>query len=117
MSDTLFFFSQSRSRELRTKNIEKVTGILKSLSLDLAGSVRWRDAQATISQTPEWTADPALQTIDPIDILAIFEEEVRKAEKEANDTRKRVAEERRRRERKARENFNVGSTLPSYDRN
>lgn len=87
--------------------MEKVTVILRSLSLDLAGSVKWRDAQSTLSRTPEWQNDSELQIVDPIDVLTIFEEEVKKAERESNDTRKRLAEEKRRRERKSREKFVV----------
>lgn len=85
----------------------KLTTILQSLSLDLAGTVRWHEAQSTLLRTPEWHRDPELQKIEPIDVLAVFEEEVRKAESEANQARQRAAEEKRRRARKAREDFAV----------
>lgn len=110
---------QTRKRDLRTKNMAKLTKILQSPSLDLAGSVRWREAQATIFRSPEWHRDPELQKVEPIDVLAVFEDEVRKAESEATQARQRANEEKRRRARKAREDFVVrgslicGSLVPS----
>lgn len=94
--------------------MEKVSNILQSLSLDLAGTVRWREAQMTIVHSPDWQDDSELQRIEPLDILAVYEEELRKAEKEASDLRNRHAEEKRRRGRKAREEFIVrpSSTCP-----
>lgn len=95
--------------------MDKVSGLLRNLSLDLAGSVRWRDAQATIYATPEWKKDYELQRLEPIDLLAVFEDELRKAEKDAHDARQRAAEEKRRRGRKAREDFAVRSLpLPPF---
>lgn len=102
---------QTRKRDLRTKNMSKLTSILRSLSLDLAGPVRWQEARSTLFRTAEWHRDPELQKIDQIDVLAVFEEEVRKAEKEANEVRARAAEEKRRRGRKARDEFVV--SLPA----
>lgn len=87
--------------------MDKVSQILQGLSLDLAGTIRWRDAQGTMYRTPEWLHDNDLQKIDPADVLTIFEEEVRKAEKERNDERAKAAEQKRRSGRKARENFIV----------
>lgn len=69
--------------------------------------MRWREAQSTIYSTPEWAQDFDLQRLEPIDLLAVFEDELRKAEKEAHDARQRTAEEKRRRGRKAREDFVV----------
>lgn len=87
----------------------KVTSILQSLSLDLAGAVHWQEARATLFRTPEWHRDSELQKIEPIDVLTVFEDEVRKAEKEVSDARQKLAEEKRRRGRKARDDFVVRS--------
>ncbi|KAI5478245.1 formin binding protein [Pseudohyphozyma bogoriensis] len=95
----------AKKRELRNKNVDKVTKILQSLSLDLAGTVRWRDAREAIFQSEEWQRDPELQKIEPVDLLTVYEDELKKAEKEASETRQKTAEEKRRRARKAREQF------------
>lgn len=91
--------------------MHKLSDILQSLELDLAGAVRWQDARSTITRTSEWHRDPELQKVDPIDILAVFEEEVRKAEKEASELRHRTTDEKRRKARKAREDFKVSDSL------
>ncbi|GAA5953099.1 hypothetical protein JCM21900_005067 [Sporobolomyces salmonicolor] len=96
---------ETRKRELRGKNMDKLTKILESLQLDLAGPVRWQDVRATLYRTPEWHRDPELQRIEMIDMLTVVEDEVRKAEKELAEQRQRVAEEKRRRGRKARDDF------------
>ncbi|BGP47823.1 U1 snRNP protein [Rhodotorula kratochvilovae] len=98
---------ETRKREMRGRNMDKVTAILQSLALDLAGPVRWSDARGLVMRTPEWHRDPELQRIEPIDLLTVFEDEVRRAEKEMADARARVAEEKRRRGRKARDDFNA----------
>ena len=87
---------------------------MQALSLDLAGSVRWRDAQEVIARTTEWQTDNELRLIDPLDVLTIFEEEERKADKELNDVRHKSAEEKRRRNRKAREAFVVSLSVSHY---
>ncbi|GAA5822553.1 hypothetical protein JCM10212_002457 [Sporobolomyces blumeae] len=94
-----------RKREIRGRNMDKLTKILESLELDLAGPVRWQDIRATLFRTPEWHHDPELQRIEPIDMLTVVEDEVKKAEKELAEHRQRVAEDKRRRARKAREEF------------
>ncbi|KAK4698602.1 pre-mRNA-processing factor 40, partial [Phenoliferia sp. Uapishka_3] len=100
----------TKRKELRIKNIEKVTAILQSLSLDIAGTVRWREAQSTLYATPEWTNDYELQKLEPIDLLGVFEDELRKAEKEMMEAKQKAGEEKRRRGRKAREDFLVRSS-------
>lgn len=89
--------------------MHKISDILQSLELDLAGAVRWQDARSTITRTSEWHRDSELQKIEPIDMLSVYEEEVRKAEKEASEVRHRSADEKRRKGRKAREEFMVSS--------
>ncbi|TNY20022.1 hypothetical protein DMC30DRAFT_274469 [Rhodotorula diobovata] len=98
---------ETRKREMRGRNMDKVTAILQSLALDLAGPVRWSDARALFMRTPEWHRDPELQRIEPIDLLTVFEDEVHRAEKELAEARGLVAEEKRRRGRKARDDFNT----------
>lgn len=77
------------------------------MALDLAGPIRWRDVREAITRTPQWQADLQLQTIDPIDILTIYEDELRMAEKALNEAKSRATEEKRRSGRKAREAFIV----------
>lgn len=87
---------------------------MQALSLDLAGTIRWRDAQEVVARTTEWQNDQELRLIDPLDVLAIFEEEVKKAEKESNESRHASSEEKRRRNRKAREAFVVSRLSSPY---
>lgn len=87
--------------------MDKLTKILESLNLDLAGPIRWQEIRATLYRHPEWHRDPELQRIEPIDMLTVVEDEVRRAEKEQAEQRQRIAEEKRRRARKAREDFVV----------
>ncbi|GAA5982093.1 hypothetical protein JCM10908_004736 [Rhodotorula pacifica] len=94
-----------RKREMRGRNMDKLTAIFQSLQLDLAGPVRWQDARGLIMRTPEWHRDPELQRIEPIDMITVFEDEVQRAEKEFAELRQRRAEEKRRKARKAREAF------------
>ncbi|BGP62244.1 U1 snRNP protein [Rhodotorula toruloides] len=98
---------ETRKRETRGRNMDKLTGILQSLQLDLAGPVRWQDARMLIQRTPEWHHDPELQRIEPIDMLTVFEDEVRRAEQAYVEQKQRVAEEKRRKARKAREDFSA----------
>ncbi|GAA5997735.1 uncharacterized protein JCM10292_006777 [Rhodotorula paludigena] len=98
---------ETRKRDLRGRNMDKLTAILQSLSLDLAGPVRWADARALVMRTPEWHRDGELQRIELVDMLAVFEDEVRRAEHEAQGARQKAAEDKRRRARKARDDFNA----------
>ncbi|GAA5848402.1 hypothetical protein JCM9279_006556 [Rhodotorula babjevae] len=98
---------ETRKREMRGRNMDKVTAILQSLALDLAGPIRWADARALVMRTPEWHRDPELQRIEPIDLLTVYEDEVQRAEKELAEARARIAEDKRRRGRKARDDYNA----------
>jgi hypothetical protein len=91
--------------------MDKLTKILESLELDLAGPIRWQEVRATLFRTPEWHRDPELQRMEPIDMLTVVEDEVRRAEKELAEQRQRLAEEKRRRARKAREDYSVRPVL------
>jgi pre-mRNA-processing factor 40 len=92
---------------MRGRNMDKLTAILQSLQLDLAGPVRWQDVRIMFQRTTDWHRDPELQRIEPIDMLTVFEDEVRRAEKELAEQRQRVQEEKRRKARRARDDFNV----------
>ena len=91
--------------------MDKLTKILESLELDLAGPIRWQEVRATLFRTPEWHHDPELQRMEPIDMLTVVEDQVRRAEKELAEQRQKVAEEKRRRARKAREDYSVSFVL------
>ncbi|SCV67520.1 BQ2448_5131 [Microbotryum intermedium] len=96
---------EATKKEVRTRNLEKLTSILRSLNLDLAGPLRWQEACSTIVRTPEWHRGPELQKIEPLDILNVFEEQVKIAEKEAIEGRARQVNDKKRRARKARDGF------------
>ncbi|GAA5830706.1 hypothetical protein JCM11251_001050 [Rhodosporidiobolus azoricus] len=98
---------ETRQREMRGRNMDKLTAILQTLQLDLAGPVRWQDVRIMFQRTTDWHRDPELQRIEPIDMLTVFEDEVRRAEKELAEQRQRVQEEKRRKARRARDDFNA----------
>ncbi|KAK4055996.1 U1 snRNP protein [Microbotryomycetes sp. JL221] len=103
--DSLKQSQETERKERRSKNMDKVTQILQSLELDLAGSVKWQDVRAAVQSAPQFLRDTELQKIEPIDVLNVYEDELRKSEKEANELRAKQNEERRRRHRKARDEF------------
>ncbi|GAA5885633.1 hypothetical protein JCM6882_007505 [Rhodosporidiobolus microsporus] len=96
---------ETRQRDMRGRNMDKLTAILQTLQLDLAGPVRWQDVRIMFQRTTDWHRDPELQRIEPIDMLTVFEDEVRRAEKELAEQRQRVQEEKRRKARRARDDF------------
>lgn len=83
----------------------KLSTTLRSLQLDLSGPLRWRDAHQLILRTPDYQHSIQLQQIAPLDILTVFEEEVRLADRDAAEARARRASDKRREARRARDRF------------
>ncbi len=83
----------------------KLSTTLRSLQLDLSGPLRWRDAHQLILRTPDYQHSSQLQQIDPADILTVFEEEVRLADRDAAEARARRGADKRREARRARGRF------------
>lgn len=93
----------ARQQELRQSNIEKLASVLKNLSLDL--SVRFQSATNIIRGTKEWSEDTELQSMDPLDFLIVYEENVKRMEQEADQKRLKEKTERQRQIRKNREAY------------
>ena len=85
----------------------KLSTTLRSLQLDLSGPLRWRDAHQRLLRTPDYQYSSQLQQTDTADILTVFEEEVRLADRDAAEQRARRTADRRRDARRARERFDA----------
>lgn len=69
---------------------------------------RWRDAQAAVLESEEYKNNvDELQKLPPLDMLLAFEDYSRVLEREWEETQRRTAIEKGRKERKAREGFRV----------
>lgn len=95
------------ANQLRGRQQEKLTQLLRSHEekLDLPGEfelIQWRIAQEAILRSEEFQNDADLRQMDDLDMLIVFEEEIKRAEKESNEAKAKQKEERRRSCRKAR---------------
>lgn len=92
--------------KLRSRQQEKLAGLLRDpeqlgLGPNLE-SVQWRQGHALITRSPAMRDDEDLRRMEDLDILIVFEEQVKRAEREANELRQKDKEARRRAGRKAR---------------
>jgi pre-mRNA-processing factor 40 len=103
---------EAKTRELKQRNIDKLSDLISSLSLDI--DTPWREAREIVMRDRAWGNDPELQQIDMLDFLAVFEENVKAKEAEAIEIKAKQREEKRRRQRKVREAYVVrlGKVFP-----
>lgn len=94
---------QKRQQEIRQGNIEKLGEILKTLNLDLA--IRYNEASNMVKDTKDWKEDPDLQSIEPLDFLIVYEENVKRSEQEQSQSKHKQKVERQRQIRKNREAY------------
>lgn len=94
---------QDAERDLQRRNVAALTELVKGLDLDVA--TRWRAAHEMILSSPIFKADPLLQKIDTLDMLAAYEERSRELEKEHDESSRKEYTERSRRGRRARDGF------------
>ncbi|CED83013.1 Spliceosomal protein FBP11/Splicing factor PRP40 [Phaffia rhodozyma] len=90
-------------RETRRQNIAKLTSLFKSL--DLTVSSRWREAEELVLGSNEWRSDAYLRSVEPLEILVLFEERMKELELEHDIEIRKKKSERLREARKARESF------------
>ncbi|KAL7414712.1 hypothetical protein BDY24DRAFT_15127 [Mrakia frigida] len=90
-------------RDLRNRNILKLTSLLKTLSISM--STRWREAQELVSQSPEWKSDEQLRRIDTLEVLILFEDYMKELEREHDLRMRKKKMERSREGRRARDAF------------
>ncbi|CAG8524749.1 5350_t:CDS:10 [Paraglomus occultum] len=92
------------ARSKRKENMDKFSRLLRSLS-NIGMTTRWKDAQQIYSSTPEYQSDESLQRMDMLDFLAVYEEHIKSLEREYNLKKSKMADAKKRRERKNRSMF------------
>lgn len=95
------------ANQLRGRQQEKLTNLLRAHEdkLNLPGEfemIQWRVAQEAILQSEDFQNDEDLRKMDDLDMLIVFEEEIKRAEKEAMELKAKQKDEKRRSCRKIR---------------
>ncbi|EFP76573.2 uncharacterized protein PGTG_02034 [Puccinia graminis f. sp. tritici CRL 75-36-700-3] len=95
------------ANQLRGRQQEKLTSLLRAHQekLNLPGEfemIQWRVAQEAILQSEDFQNDEDLRKMDDLDILIVFEEEIKRAEKETMELKAKQKDEKRRSYRKTR---------------
>ncbi|KAG0148088.1 hypothetical protein CROQUDRAFT_670079 [Cronartium quercuum f. sp. fusiforme G11] len=95
------------ANQLRGRQQEKLTELIRAHQekLDLVGdleTIQWRVAQEAILRSEDFQNDEDLRKMDDLDMLIVFEEEVKRAEKESSESKAKQKEEKRRTCRKTR---------------
>ena len=96
-------------RELRNRNILKLTSLLKTLSITI--STRWRDAHDLVLQSSEWKSDESLRRVDTLEVLILFEDYMKELEREHDLAMRKKKLERSREGRRARDAFRVSLSV------
>lgn len=94
-----------REDEMRQRNLGKLNGMLDDLDINL--NSHWYDTRRHIQQSKDWAADEELQSVDPNELLNLYEDRIGALESKANAARQKERDEKRRRVRKNREDFVV----------
>ncbi|KAH9823196.1 hypothetical protein DFH28DRAFT_351553 [Melampsora americana] len=95
------------ANQLRGRQQEKLTDLLRAHEekLDISGdleTMQWRVAQEAILRSEFFQNDDDLRKMDDLDMLMVFEEEVKRAEKESSEAKAKQKEDKRRTYRKTR---------------
>ncbi|KAF9511238.1 hypothetical protein BS47DRAFT_1377241 [Hydnum rufescens UP504] len=93
----------SRVRESRTRGMQKLVHVFKSLHVDALS--RWRDTQKALSSSQAWNEDPEIRELADLDVLLAFEDYSRVLERTYDEHYRRADMERTMKVRKAREGF------------
>jgi pre-mRNA-processing factor 40 len=101
----LFDLTQSRVRESRTRGMQKLVHVFKSLHVDALS--RWRDTQKALTTSQAWNEDPEIRELADLDVLLAFEDYSRVLERTYDEHYRRADMERTMKVRKAREGFKV----------
>lgn len=89
--------------KIRKRNMDMLTALLKTFEADVF--TRWRDAHRTILESPEYTNDPHLSSMDFSDMLLVFEDLMKGIERDTDAAKRKEAEAKRRKERQNRDAF------------
>ncbi|WAR53206.1 hypothetical protein PtB15_2B637 [Puccinia triticina] len=95
------------ANQLRGRQQDKLTSLLRAHQdkLNLPGElelIQWRVAQEAILQSEDFQNDEDLRKMDDLDMLIVFEEEIKRAEKETMELKAKQKDDKRRSCRKAR---------------
>jgi len=95
------------ANQLRGRQQEKLTSLLRAHQekLNLPGEfemIQWRSAQEAILQSEDFQNDEDLRKMDDLDMLIVFEEEIKRAEKETMELKAKQKDDKRRSCRKTR---------------
>ncbi|PLW16854.1 hypothetical protein PCANC_09451 [Puccinia coronata f. sp. avenae] len=95
------------ANQLRARQQEKLTSLLRSHQekLNIPGEfemIQWRVAQEAILQSEDFQNDEDLRKMDDLDMLIVFEDEIKRAEKETMELKAKQKDEKRRSCRKMR---------------
>ncbi len=96
---------QTRARETRTRAMQKLVAVFKSLKVDVLS--RWRDTQRAVYTSDMWKEDPEFRELADLDVLLAFEDFSRVLERNYDEHHRRTEMEKSTAERKAREAFRV----------
>ncbi|TPX38444.1 hypothetical protein SeMB42_g06742 [Synchytrium endobioticum] len=94
-------------REVRKQNMDKFRQLLKSIP-EVTIETKWKDAQKLYMQHPLYVTNKPLQSMDPIDFLAIFEAYIKEFEMQHHEN---VRVQRNKRKRMERENRDVYKSM------
>jgi pre-mRNA-processing factor 40 len=94
---------QNAETALRQRNLAVMKSLIKQLPITV--STRWRDARNMIIESPQFKADPSLQTIEDVDILEIYDDYSTSLVREHGEAMRKAQSEKARRARKARDAF------------
>ncbi|POW15166.1 hypothetical protein PSTT_02400 [Puccinia striiformis] len=95
------------ANQLRGRQQEKLSNLLRAHQekLNLPGEfelIQWRVAQEAILQSQDFQNDEDLRKMDDLDILIVFEDEIKRAEKETMELKAKQKDDKRRAGRKSR---------------
>ncbi|KAL9932969.1 hypothetical protein V8E36_008224 [Tilletia maclaganii] len=90
-------------REIRHRNMDMLMSLFKTFEADVFTT--WADAQRTALSSEEFQSDEYLGSMDPTDMLIVWEEHVKSVEKVESDRLKKAAETEQAQARKNRQAF------------
>ncbi|KAK0547059.1 U1 snRNP protein [Tilletia horrida] len=91
------------NREIRHRNMDMLMSLFKTFEADVFTT--WADAQRTALSSEEFQSDEHLSSMDPTDMLIVWEEHMKSVEKEESDRLKKASDEVQTKARKNRKAF------------
>lgn len=97
-------------RDLRKRNLEKFTTLLQSV-VTVTEDTTWKQAWSIVESSKEFLEDEELKEFPKADCLTIFEDIIKRIDREGTQKRRQIKENRIREERKNRDAFRVSLTV------